>query len=239
MRLLVNRPEPDGERTAAELRGRGHAVMLAPLLRVETLPDAELGGGPFAAVLFTSANGARAIAVHPRRGELIALPALAVGASSAKAARDAGFSDVASADGDGGDLARLAAARFAGAARPLLYPAGEERARELGPGLAESGIRLATAIVYRTIKVTALPQDVQAALMSGEIGGVLHFSRRSVESYLDCVRDMPGPALAPVHYCLSARAAEPLQAAGATKVVVAARPDEAALLALLAEPAGR
>ena len=35
------------------------------------------------------------------------------------------------------------------------------------------------------------------------------------------------------HYCLSARAAEPLRAAGATRIAVAARPDEASLLSLV------
>jgi len=31
MRLLVTRPQDDGERTAARLRARGHHVTLAPL----------------------------------------------------------------------------------------------------------------------------------------------------------------------------------------------------------------
>ena len=47
MRLLVTRPEPDGERTAQALRARGHAVVLAPLLRTEpvafALPDQAFG----------------------------------------------------------------------------------------------------------------------------------------------------------------------------------------------------
>ena len=85
--------------------------------------------------------------------------------------------------------------------------------------------------VYRTVKVAALPDDVRAALAAGVVEGVLHFSRRSVESYLDCARD--GPALQPIHYCLSARAAEPLQAAGASRIRVAAKPDEAGMLALV------
>ena len=84
MRLLVTRPEPDNERTAAALRVRGYDVMLAPLLRVEPVAG-EFGAGPWAAVLITSANGARAMAVHPRRAELAALPVLAVGAGSAAA----------------------------------------------------------------------------------------------------------------------------------------------------------
>jgi uroporphyrinogen-III synthase len=233
MRLLVTRPEPDGERTAAELRRRGHEAMLAPLLRVETVANADLGEGPWAAILLTSANGARAIAGHPRRAELLPLPVLAVGQASAAAARDAGFSDVTSADGDGGDLARLATARFASGSRPLLYLAGEDRARDLGGELTASGIKVRTAAVYRTVKATAFPPNVRAALEAGAVNGVLHFSRRSVESYLECAGNAPGPALAPVHYCLSERAAEPLRAAGAAAIRIAERPGEAGLLALV------
>ena len=64
---------------------------------------------------------------------------------------------------------------------------------------------------------------------------MLHFSGRSAEAYLDCaarggIRDH---ALAPVHYCLSRQVAEPLSAAGAAAVRIAARPDEAALLELV------
>jgi uroporphyrinogen-III synthase len=236
MRLLVTRPEPDGERTAAQLRPRGHEVVVAPLLRVEPMANADLGAGPWGAILVTSANAARAIAAHPRRSELLSLPVLAVGESSAAAACSAGFSNVASADGDGGDLARLAAARFSTGAEPLLYLAGEERARDLAGELAISGVKVTTAIVYRTSKAMAFPQRVQTALATGAIDGVLHFSRRSAESYLDCARQALGPALAPVHYCLSARAAEPLQAAGAARIRIAARPDEAGMLALVTSP---
>ena len=32
MRILVTRPLPDGERTAAALRARGHDVLLVPLM---------------------------------------------------------------------------------------------------------------------------------------------------------------------------------------------------------------
>jgi uroporphyrinogen-III synthase len=232
MRLLVTRPEPDNERTAAELRARGHEVMLAPMLRIEPI-DADLGTGPWAAVLITSANGARAIASHERRDELTAMPVLTVGRASAATARTAGFADVTSADGDGGDLARLAAAQFAGATMPLLHLSGEERARDLGGDLVASGLKVATVVVYRTVKVGIFPDNVRAALAAGAIDGVLHFSRRSVESYLDCARDLAGPALVPVHYCLSVRAAEPLQAAGASRIRVAAKPDETGLLALV------
>ena len=51
--------------------------------------------------------------------ELLLLPVLTVGRSSAEAARAAGFVNVESADGDGEDLVRQVATRFAGVTKPL------------------------------------------------------------------------------------------------------------------------
>jgi uroporphyrinogen-III synthase len=111
VRLLVTRPEPDGERTGAALRARGHHVVLAPLLRMEPIA-CEIPDRAYGAVVMTSANAARAIATHPRRGTLMALPAFTVGRRSAQAARAAGFGDVRSADGDKADLGALLRAQW-------------------------------------------------------------------------------------------------------------------------------
>ena len=229
MRLLLTRPEPDNERTAKALRALGHDVLLAPLLHIESIADADLGAAPWAAILLTSANGARAAAVHPRRGELMKLPVLAVGRSSAEAARAAGFADVSSADGDARDLAKLARERFAGSKAPLLYLAGEDRSGEL----AATGVEVRTVVAYRAAKAKHLSADARDALERGTVDGVLHFSKRSVESYLECSSDIGAAAFTPAHYCLSERAAEPLRRAGAARVFVAAHPDEASLLALV------
>jgi uroporphyrinogen-III synthase len=222
MRLLITRPEPDNERTAAALRAHGHEVVLAPLLHIEAVACADLGAPgsalSWAAILITSANGVRALVSHPRRGELMALPVLAVGRSSADAARAAGFADVASADGDASDLARLAARRFAGSKLPLLYLAGEDRSGEM----AVPGLTVRTVVVYRAAPAERFPPAVGTALEQG-----------GIESYLECGHDMTGSALRPVHYCLSARAAEPLRLAGARSIEVAPRPDEVSLLALV------
>ena len=233
MRLLVTRPEPDNERTAAALRACGHDVMLAPMLHIAFLADADFGTPPWAGLLLASANGARALAQHVRRSELLALPVLAVGQGSAEAARDAGFADVTSANGDADDLARLARERFAGVREPLLYPAGQDRSRDLAGALAPHGIEVRTVVGYRAAQAEGFPPAVADALVQGRIDGVLHFSRRSVEAFLACSRNMLLQALAPVHFCLSERAAEPLRAAGAAQIRVAMHPDEASLLALL------
>ena len=154
VRLLVTRAEPDGERTAAQLRARGHDVRLAPLLRVQAI-DCEFADEAYAAVVMTSANAARAVAGHPRRAALTALPAFTVGRHTADAARAAGFTDVHSADGDKADLAALVRAQRQGRGAPLLYLAGADRAGELD--LAAGGVAVVTAVVYRAVAAERFP----------------------------------------------------------------------------------
>jgi len=234
MHLLVTRPEPDAERTAALLRQNGHRVTIAPALRLEAVADADLGRGPYAAVVLTSSNAARAISSHVRRPELTALPAFTVGRHTAAAARAAGFSEVASADGGFPELVRLIAASVARGASPLLYPCAEHRSGDLAGALLPHGLTVETVVVYRAAASATLAQQIAAAL-SERPDGVLHYSRRSAQAFLQGAETAGcrDAALRLVHYCLSDEIASVLRAAGATAVRVAARPEEAALLALL------
>ena len=233
MRLLLTRPEPDAQRTAAALRAQGHDVIAAPVLRIVPAADAQIGAGPWAAILITSANAAHAVAAHARGTPLRALPVFAVGRRSAEAMAAAGFADVTSADGNVTDLARLVAARMQPAA-PLLYLAGEDRSGDLAGDLRAHGFAVETVAIYRTIAASSLPPSAAQALASG-IDGVLHFSRRSAEVFVEAARaaGVLESALQATHFCLSAPIAAPLALAGAADVRVAERPSEALLLALI------
>ena len=236
VRLLVTRPQEDAERTAAALRACGHTVMLASLLRIEPIA-AEFEPGAFAAVLTTSANAARAIAAHGRIEELRRLPLYTVGRRSADATKAAGFTTVRSADGDAHDLISIVAREMAGAAAPLLYLAGEERSIDLDAELARHGLQTRTVIVYRAAAAERLSREAEQAIAAGELDGVLHYSRRSAETFLRCAdaAELTQRALVLTHFCLSAQVAAPLIVSGAARVRVASRPEEEALLELIAE----
>jgi uroporphyrinogen-III synthase len=235
MRLVVTRPQADSERTAAALRARGHEVLVAPLLRVEPVA-ADLSSG-WGGVIITSANAPGAIAGNPACKTLFKLPLFAVGQRSADAARQAGFADVSSAGGDVRDLVQLIAERHADASAPLLYLAGEDRAADLVAELVVHGIAAEMKVVYRAL-TAPFPPELTMALKAGAVDAVLHFSKRSAENYIAGAKaaGLLAEALAPRHVCLSALIAEPLSGAGASRIAVAKRPDEAALIGLL-EPA--
>src|SRR5262245_3790151 len=134
MAILVTRPSPDAEATAAALRVRGFAVMSAPMLRFEPLPFHE-DDTQYGAVIVTSANALRGIGPQLTGSALTKLPLFAVGDHTAEAARQAGFTKVISAKGDASALRDTVVERAKSGKlkkkSPLLYLAGEELARDL------------------------------------------------------------------------------------------------------------
>ena len=239
MAILVTRPQPDTDTTAAALRARGLEALPAPMLRFTPVAFRHEADAGFAAVIVTSANAVRAVADQPQLASWRKLPLFAVGARTATAARDAGFADVISADGDADALRDLLAASLSGkrlsAAQPLLYLAGADLARDLAAELAPLGLQVTTLTTYRMAAVTELPAAVIAAFAGGGIEAVLHYSRRSARAFVAAARlaGVEISALAIPQCCLSEQVAAVLREAGATQVMVAARPDENALFAAL------
>jgi uroporphyrinogen-III synthase len=231
MRVLVTRPLPDGERTAAALRAKSHDVMLAPLMQVRPIPAVILGN--WSAVIITSANALRVLTAA-QLAPLLTLPLYAVGQRSAEAARNAGFREVRTAQGDADALIRLVAERYANEPAPHLYLAGVDRAADVAGALAGKGIKVTTAEVYRTM-TTGYPPELMTAIEQDRLDAALHFSRRSADNFVIGAKaaSLAASALALKQLCLSAQVAEPLRLAGAQDVVIARRPDEASLLALL------
>jgi uroporphyrinogen-III synthase len=230
MRIVVTRPRVDGERTATALRARGHEVLVTPLMRIE--PIAANFEGEWSGTIVTSANAANATRENSSGNALMKLPLFAVGRRSAEAARESGFEDVLSADGGVRDLLQLIRIRRPDRNAPLLYLAGEDRAADLVGALSTRGIAAEMRVVYRAVALP-FPPTLRDALEAGIIDAVMHFSRRAADSYVAGAKmaGVVAPALAVRHFCLSSQVAEPL--ADASRIDIASRPDEAALIELL------
>ena len=239
MAVLVTRPHPDGEATAASLRARGFAALSAPMLRFEPLPFHDDEDVQYGAVVATSANALRGIEAQLAGTALLKLPLFAVGEHTAAAARQAGFTNVMTASGDAGTLRDLVAesvkSKMLKKASPLLYLAGADLARDLAGELGEKGFSVVTQTTYKMVPAKHLPREVCDAFVAGEIEAVLHYSRRSARAFLEAARDggVEISALALPQCCISAAVASIVREAGAGQVAVAASPDENALFEAL------
>ena len=242
MAILVTRPLPDGETTAAALRAKGFEVLLAPMLRFEPVAFQDDRDTQYGAVVVTSANALRAIEARLADSPLLKLPLFAVGEHTAQAARAAGFTKVVSAASDAAGLReRIVASVKARAVKktsPLLYLAGADLARDLPGELGDRGFTVITQTAYRMVPITNLPDEVRRAFAAGGVDTVLHYSRRSARAFIEAVRaaGVEISALSLRQGCLSTAIATVVRDAGASQVVVAASPEEGALFKALGEP---
>jgi uroporphyrinogen-III synthase len=228
MRVLVTRPLPEADATAARLVALGHAPLVVPLFHAERVV-AEIPGD--AAALAVTSPRTVSFLSEAAAGAMRDCPAFAVGDRTAEALRLAGFRDVRSAAGDVHALARLIADAGLQAGAMVLSPGGETRAGDLGAALAASGLKLVAPVVYRMVSEPLPPPAIGEALAAKRLDAALHYSPNASSGFLRLI----GPAAAGLmHGCLSEAVAAPLRDAGWPSIAVAARPDEEALLALLA-----
>jgi uroporphyrinogen-III synthase len=230
--VLVTRPEPGGEETAARLRALGFRPVPMPALvlrpRRVILPACQ-------AVLLTSRAAARVLPPPPP-----GLPLLAVGVAPAAGARAAGWAGALAAGGTAEDLARLAAERLDPGGEPLLLAVGQGYALDLAADLRRRGFRVLRRIAYAATPATAVPAAVQTALRRGEgPGRVLFHSPRSAACAITLLREagLAAELAAMAALAISPRVADAARSALAPlawrEMRVAGRPTEDALLALL------
>jgi uroporphyrinogen-III synthase len=184
----------------------------------------------------TSRNAVHALAAHPQKDELTALPVLAVGKSTAAAARDTGLAVALEVDAGGAELATLIAARLDPKAGTLLHVSGEAIAFDLDQALAPLGFTLRRAVIYRSRPATALPSAVAASLRAGDLDAVLLMSPRTAAAWCALV-DAAGlreKAQKLVHLCLSSGVADAVRSLEPSRIEIAVKPNEEEMLALAA-----
>jgi len=239
MAILITRPHPDAETTAASLRARGFEVLLAPMLRFEPTIFHDDTEAWYGAVIVTSANALRAIETDLKASRLLKLPLFAVGEHAATVARHLGFEQVISAGGDASALRDCVLgavkSKVVKKAHPLLYLAGADLARDLAGDFRQRGFTVVMQATYRMVPISTLPRETSEAFAANDIEAVLHYSRRSAGAFLEAIRaaGIEISALSVPQFCISAGVASVLREAGATGVMAAASPDENALFALL------
>lgn len=151
--LLVCRPQPGADATAARARAMGMEVLVHPLFTVEPIAWEAPDPAAFDALMLTSANALRhgggALTRYHR------LPVFAVGEATARAASAAGFPDITIAGPDAqGTMDRIVRAGH----RHVLHLCGEDVRSGGRPEL-----EIVRRAVYRSVE-TAPAEELDAML---------------------------------------------------------------------------
>jgi uroporphyrinogen-III synthase len=226
---LVTRPRRQALATARRLRRLGFRTLIEPLLEIEPVATGPIETAGVTALLLTSANAVTAF--EPRLAEL---PVLAVGDATAAAAREAGWHDVRAAAGDAIALAELVRAEIDPRRGALLHLSGDE-VRDLATGLAAAGYEYRRLVVYRATPATRLSKRASGLLAAGAMEAVLLFSPRTAAVFRSLVAEggAAGGLSRSLAACLSEAVADRVTDLPWRELRVAARRDEAALLACL------
>jgi uroporphyrinogen-III synthase len=237
MRLLVTRPEPDASAQAQEIRNLGHEAVLQPLLEFEAL-DFDPGALEAAdGLIVTSRNALRALAGRFDPKAIARCPVFCVGRETERLLRDAGFETVGAVAETAEELAGRIA-ETVGKGTRLVHATGEHQAFDLVQALARDGISVSTLAVYTMKARAALDGPVVEEIERGAISGAILMSPRTAEIFVSLCKQhgIWGRARLLDYYCLAKSVANRLKALDPASVLVASRPDRAALLALLAHP---
>lgn len=235
MRVLVTRPEPGASSTTEKLRALGHDPVVLPLSRVVAITPTPvpttLG---FLATVVTSANAIRhmPVALYRRLSEL---PCYVVGERTAEQAVEAGF-DVCTSAADVKELAgRLVRELHPGAS--IAYPCGRVRMPDLEERLKARDIAVTPVEVYDTLQFSYATDFIQETLSGPPIDAVLVHSvvaARQLGGMIDS--ELTGKYFEKTRfYCISDRVAGEVGMRESRRIAVAAKPDEASLLNLVAQ----
>lgn len=235
MRVIVTRPLPQGDRTAAALAARGHEPVLMPLTEIHPVDPGPLAAEPdsYAMVAATSAN-ALVHAPPSLTRALRDIPFVGVGATTEHAALACGFSDTESASGNAGNLAGHVIAQAPKGAR-VAYLCGRVRKPDLEQQLAAAGLEVDAFETYDTVLVSYTTDFLREQFVTGSAQAVLLYSHNAAQRLASLLKPVGGSDVADftAFFCLSQDVAAPLREAGFPAVGVATEPTEAALLDLL------
>ncbi len=233
MRVLITRAREDAEPLAEMLEEIGVETIIDPLLDIVFLPGPPLDLAGVQGLLITSANGVRAFC---QRSDSRALPVYAVGDASAHEASKHGFQTVLSASGDVDALAALVGREAITSKGALLHVAGTAMAGDLAGLLTAMGYTCRREVLYEAKTATCLSEQTVDGFQSGRIDGVLLYSPRTAQIFVDLVRQQLPDLLMTriIAYCLSANVKAKASQITWKRCRVADMPEQEALVALLA-----
>lgn len=237
--VLLTRPADLSAALAAKLETYAVPTFQAPLLVPELLDPAVPPLDAVQAFVFSSQQAVMCFAELLRANGIAAndIPTFCVGATTAAAARKAGFQQTHNANGNQAALLVMLLKQTRPEDGIIVYVRGADVAGDIAEALARHKYRTESTIVYRMRTVETLSDEIVDSLYGGEIGFVMLYSQRTAEALLALSRTLDfANALTQIGaVCMSEQIADTARGVHWRSVRVAGEPTEDAMIKALLE----
>ena len=186
MHILFTRPLEDCKEIMVKFQLLGHEVSHMPLIYVEKKNYDEINFKSFKAIIFTSSNAIKFLNLKKIDKKI---NCFCVGNATEKKARNSGFQNTFSAEGNVNNLKELILQNFNSSDGKLLYVSGELVSNELDKKLISEGYDVKRVVNYTVKHVENLNEDFVKKIKIKMPNIVYVYSQNSALSFLNLIKN--------------------------------------------------
>ena len=186
MHILFTRPVEDCQAIMIKFQLLGHEVSHMPLIYVEKKNYEEINFEDFKGIIFTSTNAIKFLNLKKINKKI---NCFCVGNATEKKARNSGFQNTFSAEGNVNNLKELILQNFNSSDGKLLYMSGEIVSNELDKKLIFEGYDVKRIVNYTTKHVEKLNEDFVEKIKMKMPNIVYIYSQNSAASFLNLIKN--------------------------------------------------
>ena len=185
MHILFTRPLVDCSDIILKFKSLGHQVSHLPLLNIEKMNYEEINFSDYGGIIFTSANAVKFLDLKKLDKNIICF---CVGDLTEKKARNFGFQNTISAEGNVLNLKELILQNYKFKNKPLLYISGEIISADLDQQLINEGYIVKRIINYRVSHNENFDENFVNELKLNIPDIVYIYSQNSASSFLNFIK---------------------------------------------------
>ncbi|MDC3071496.1 uroporphyrinogen-III synthase [Candidatus Pelagibacter sp.] len=186
MHILLTRPLDDCLEMIVKFKSLGHEVSHLPLLNIEKLHYPEINFNDYKAIIFTSSNAIKFLETKKINKDILCF---CVGHATEKKARNRGFQNIISAEGNVENLRELIIQNLNVNFGKILYISGELISTKLDQSLIQEGYVLKRVINYKTNHNQKFDEKFIEELKLKIPDIVYIYSQNSAQSFLNFIKN--------------------------------------------------
>ena len=185
MHILLTRSLEDSYEIILKFQRLGHKVSHMPVINIKKIDYENLKFSEFKGIIFTSSNAIKCLDVSSIDKNI---NCFCVGSVTERKARNVGFQNVYSADGNVNNLKELILQNFSQKDGKLLYVSGEIISVSLDKDLISEGYSLQRLVNYSADPIEELNQKFIDELKSSMPDIVYVYSQNSAKNFLKLIK---------------------------------------------------